>query len=126
VPPPRKRPAKTVEPTIQFRLRVMHRGEIALGPGKVELLRAIRAHGSIAQAAKTLEMSYMRAWTLVQVMNNAFREPLVTVDRGGAKGGEARLTDLGGEVLGLYEAMVKESRKATGRNWAKLKDRLKR
>jgi molybdate transport system regulatory protein len=103
----------------------MHDGEIAFGPGKAELLAGIRAQGSIAQAAKGLGMSYMRAWTLVKIMNRAFREPLVEVDRGGAEGGKARLTNLGTEVLGLYHEMLRKSRAATRPQWARLRRRLK-
>jgi molybdate transport system regulatory protein len=88
-------------------------------------MAAIRDRGSIAQAAKALEMSYMRAWSLVKIMNRAFREPLVIVDRGGVKGGEARLTQMGKEVSGLYAAMMKASRSATQPQWRKLRKKLK-
>ena len=48
-------------PTIQFRLRVLLGDDIAIGPGKVDLLEAIGATGSITAAAKTLGMSYRRS-----------------------------------------------------------------
>lgn len=125
MPKPRERSATADSSALQFRARVLHHGEIAFGPGKADLLKAIQTKGSISQAAKTLSMSYMRAWTLVNIMNNAFRDPLVMVGRGGAKGGEARLTSLGAEVLDLYEAIVKESRRATVGKWAQLRQMLK-
>jgi molybdate transport system regulatory protein len=80
----------------------MNRGEIALGPGKSDLLAAIEAQGSISGAAKGLGMSYMRAWTLVKIMNESFRGPLVAVDRGGPSGGSAHQTPHGREVQKLY------------------------
>ena len=110
---------------VQFRPRIFHQGEIALGPGKADLLTAIEAHGSIAKSAKSLGMSYMRAWTLVKIMNHAFREPLVELDRGGARGGTARLTPLGREVLTSYRTMIEQSEKATLKTWARLRRRLK-
>jgi molybdate transport system regulatory protein len=118
-------PAANSGPVLQFRPRIFHRGEIALGPGKADLLAAIQTHGSIAKGAKSLRMSYMRAWTLVKIMNQSFREPLVEVDRGGAKGGAARLSALGQKVLGLYGVMVTQSEKATQKTWAQLECLLK-
>jgi molybdate transport system regulatory protein len=103
----------------------LHQGEIALGPGKADLLAAIEVHGSIAGGAKSLEMSYMRAWTLVKVMNNAFQAPLVEVDRGGARGGAAKLTRPGQEILALYRAMIEQSENVTRANWTRLRRRLK-
>ena len=47
----------------------------ALGPGKIRLLEAIRKSGSISQAGRSLDMSYRRAWLLVDDMNHCFREP---------------------------------------------------
>jgi len=110
---------------MQFRPRIFHQGEIALGPGKADLLAAIEIHGSIARGAKSLAMSYMRAWTLVKIMNDSFRDPVVEVDRGGARGGAAHLTPLGQEVLTLYRTLISQSEKATHTTWARLRRRLK-
>jgi hypothetical protein len=66
-------PASSVRP----RIRVFRGEEIALGPGKVNLLEAIERTGTLAEAARSLGISYMRAWHLLQTMNACFREPLV-------------------------------------------------
>ena len=87
------------------RVRVRRGDEIALGPGKVDLLDAIERTGTLASAAEELGMSYMRAWRLVQTMNACFREPLVETARGGAARGRATLTETGREVRGLYRKM---------------------
>ena len=58
------------------RLHVLHRSEIALGPGKAELLEGIDELDSIAAAGR-MGMTYRRAWLLVETMNRCFREPLV-------------------------------------------------
>ncbi len=112
-------------PAVQFRPRIFHHGEIALGPGKADLLAAIAVHGTISGAAKSLSMSYMRAWTLVKIMNDAFRQPLVQVDRGGARGGAAHLTPLGQEALALYRTLIDQSEHATRKTWMLLRRRLK-
>jgi molybdate transport system regulatory protein len=86
----------------EFRLRI-HRGDdIAVGPGKVDLLEAIGATGSISGAARSLGMSYRRAWLLVDTMNRCFRTPVVQAEAGGKRGGGAQLTPLGAEVIRSY------------------------
>jgi molybdate transport system regulatory protein len=60
-----------------------------------------------------MEMSYMRAWTLLQTMNRHFKKPLVVTKRGGAKGGAAVVTDEGKAVLALYRRMEVLSLRAT-------------
>lgn len=76
-----------------------------LGPGKVELLERIRARGSIAAAGREMGMSYRRAWSLVEEMNAAFAEPLVTSTRGGPGGGGAEVTPAGETVITRYHAL---------------------
>ena len=105
----------------------MTRGdEILLGPGKADLLDAIRRGGSIRDAARELGMSYMRAWSLVRTMNGAFREPLVAASRGGAGHGGAALTSAGERVLALYRAMESASLCAMAADWKRLSRLLKR
>lgn len=86
----------------QLRIRIVFGDEAMLGPGKADLLERIRETGSIAAAGRSMAMSYKRAWSLVEEMNAAFREPLVESARGGALGGGARLTDAGQQVLAAY------------------------
>jgi len=97
----------------QPRLRILRGKDIAMGPGKADLLEQVAKHGSIAEAAAHLGMSYMRAWTLIKTMDRCFREPLVAVSRGGAKHGGAQLTATGCRVLALYRRMEKISLTAT-------------
>jgi molybdate transport system regulatory protein len=87
------------------KLRVMFGPEIAMGPGKAELLEAIEATGSISASAKRLGMSYRRAWLLVDTMNRCFREPLVASATGGSGGGGAHVTEFGRRVLARFRAM---------------------
>lgn len=91
---------------VHFKIRVTAGDAIALGPGKIELLNLIHAHGSIAAAAKQMKMSYRRAWELVDVMNQCFDEPLVMRSVGGSQGGGAQLTALGHQVLAQYQAIL--------------------
>lgn len=104
------------------RWRISRGGEIALGPGKADLLAAIARVGSISGAARELAMSYRRAWLLVEEMNRSFRRPLVTTSSW-RRGGTA-LTGEGREVLAIYRQIEAASRAATRRPLARLKRRL--
>jgi len=110
--------------SLRPRFRIARKGEIALGPGKVELLSAIDETHSLNQAAKKLGMSYMRAWLLVRKMNESFCEPLVDAERGGKKGGSTELTATGRRVLELYLAMEASALKSTARGWRELEKLL--
>ncbi|PTQ75231.1 winged helix-turn-helix domain-containing protein [Celeribacter persicus] len=97
----------------RLRLRIHFGDRLMLGPGKADLLEGIRDTGSIAAAGRAMSMSYKRAWSLVEDMNAAFREPLVASARGGTKGGGAHLTETGEAVLAQYRAIVAETEVAT-------------
>jgi molybdate transport system regulatory protein len=107
------------------RFRVFYKDEIALGPGKIELLKAIAQSGSLRRAATALGMSYMRAWQLVRTMNRCFREPLVQLARGGSTHGGATLSSTGTAALELYDKLEAESLAAT-RNTRQELDKLLR
>jgi molybdate transport system regulatory protein len=113
------------EVSIRPRLRVMVGNEIALGPGRVELLELIEKTGSLRAAALQMGVSYMRAWNLVRYTNKYFCQPLVEATRGGRVGGGARLTDAGREIITGYRQMETKSQRAIEQMWAKLKKSLK-
>lgn len=83
---------------IRFQLRVD--SETRIGPGKISLLEAVARGGSISAAARELEMTYRRAWELIDHMNKAFGQPVV-VGHAGSTGG-ASLTELGVEIVRRY------------------------
>lgn len=73
-----------------------------IGPGKIALLEAIKATGSISAAARKLDMSYRRAWLLVEEINASLRAPAVAAATGGKQGGGAAVTPVGEAVISLY------------------------
>jgi molybdate transport system regulatory protein len=85
-----------------------------IGPGKIALLEAIRATGSISAAARSLDMSYRRAWLLVEEVNHALREPAVAAETGGRRGGGAVVTPAGEQLVGLYRTIESHARTAAG------------
>ena len=86
-------------------LRVVLGEEVAIGPGKADLLQGVAETGSIAAAGRRLGMSYKRAWSLVEAMNAMFAEPLVEAAKGGAGGGGAALSPLGSAMLAAYRKL---------------------
>lgn len=79
--------------------------EPAMGAGKADLLDAIIETGSISAAGRSMNMSYRRAWMLVDTMNRCFREPLVRTAAGGQQGGGASVTEAGLIVLAEFRRM---------------------
>lgn len=111
---------------LQIRARLLHGADIALGPGKADLLEAIAATGSISAAARQLGMSYRRAWLLVDVMNRCFRAPLVETATGGSRGGGARLTAAGEVALGHYRRLQARLDAAAAAEYKALRALLKK
>ena len=91
------------------RLRILMGKTIALGPGKADLLDAISQSGSISAAARKMNMSYSRAWKLIEAMNRDFRFPLVVASSGGSGGGGTQLTDTGAEALKRYRCIEQKA-----------------
>jgi molybdate transport system regulatory protein len=107
-------------------IRVDLEGVGRLGPGKIKLLQAIDEHGSISAAGRALGMSYRRAWELVDDVNSCFGRPLVRMQMGGAKGGGARLTPLGKQLMSHYQAIETKAQKAAASHLKALQAAAKR
>ncbi|WP_298398271.1 LysR family transcriptional regulator [Sphingobium sp.] len=87
---------------LKIKIQIYCGDQIAMGPGKADLLDAIASEGSISAAGRKLGMSYRRCWLLVDVMNRCWDAPLVATSTEGAT-----LTGRGVEVLRDYRAVQK-------------------
>ncbi len=116
-----KQPKFTCRP----RIRIKAGNDIALGPGKVDLLEAIERTGSISAGARELGLSYRRAWDLVDTMNHCFKHPLVARVKGGKGGGGAQLTAEGHRMLDLYRTMETKTLKTINPEWKTVQKSLK-
>jgi molybdate transport system regulatory protein len=94
------------------RLRIVMSKGLILGPGKVDLLEAIERKGSISAAAREMDMSYRRAWLLVDALNQMFARPMVIAAPGGVRGGGAQITDFGRAVAAAYRRIEQKTRAA--------------
>lgn len=111
---------------IQFRLRITKGADIAVGPGKVDLLEAIAKTGSISAAARDLGMSYRRAWLLVDTMNRCFKQPVVAAEAGGKRGGGTQLTASGLRAVRHYRRIERSALRAASGELRALQRLLRR
>lgn len=88
---------------ILVRPRIYINDNISLGPGKIDLLRAINGFHSLSAAAKDLGIPYKRAWLLIDTLNKGIGKPVVMTSTGGSKGGGTILTTLGQNLLAWYD-----------------------
>ncbi len=111
---------------IKISLRILCGEEIAMGPGKADLLDAIDATGSISAAGRAMGMSYRRAWLLVDAMNRCWDQPLVETMPSGAARSVARLSAAGRRILGHYRALQAGAAMVEqGADWASLRQALR-
>lgn len=95
-----------------IKIRLYLNDKVALGPGKADLLDAIMQNGSISAAGRAMEMSYKRAWDLVNTMNESFAKPIVVTAKGGSHGGGAEVTEFGQQILKHYRQAQMNAEKA--------------
>lgn len=90
---------------LKLKIQLLCGDEIAIGPGKADLLDAIRDHGSISAAGRAMGMSYRRTWLLVDAMNRCWRDRIVETVPGGGRDRGAHVTPAGEALLSAYRAM---------------------
>jgi molybdate transport system regulatory protein len=107
------------EPRLWVKIVLPGRGDV--GPGKIALLSAIRDTGSISAAARSLELSYKKAWELIDELNGMFKTPVVETRIGGSERGGAQVTPLGARLIAIYEEAAKTANQANEALLAELK-----
>ena len=96
------RPKRRRALVLRGRVWVEIDGQIAITDAGADLLDQIIVSGSLSEAARRLHFSYRRAWMLLESMNRRWPKPLVTTKTGGQRGGGAKITELGQQVLRAY------------------------
>jgi molybdate transport system regulatory protein len=99
---------------LTLRVDFANRGKI--GRGKIRLLEMVAAHGSIAAAGRALNMSYRRAWLLIDSLNQCFKQPVAAKRLGGPGGGRTVVTPFGQTLIRNYRAMEKAATAAAAGN----------
>lgn len=97
--------SKSASPVPALSIRIDLDPEGRIGPGKIQLLENIQATGSISAAGRAMEMSYKRAWDLVDELNRICGQAAVERQTGGKNGGGAVLTTFGESLVSRYRAI---------------------
>jgi molybdate transport system regulatory protein len=111
-------------PQLSVRIDLDDRGRI--GPGKIELLEQIREHGSISAAGRAMDMSYKRAWDLVDEINRICGRAAVEPQAGGKNGGGAMLTQFGATLVARYRKIERDAARAVRKELTALKTDITR
>lgn len=115
----------TGPPDVSLIVRIDLGAHGRLGPGKLLLLERIAESGSISAAARSMNMSYRQAWDLVDQLNCAFDEPVVSSHAGGKAGGGAVLTPFGHSLIVTVRAIMRLAGQATSREVEALRVKLR-
>lgn len=92
---------------IKSRIWIEHENNVLLGEGRVQLLKAINDTGSLSKAAKSLNISYKKAWDLVDSVNKSAKQPVTINSIGGKGGGGAELTEYGKSLIQVFDDINK-------------------
>jgi molybdate transport system regulatory protein len=109
-------------PSLSVRIDLDAEGRI--GPGKIQLLENIREYGSISAAGRTMDMSYKRAWDLVDEINRICRQQAVERQTGGRNGGGAALTPFGVSLVTRYRKIERAAASAVRKELAALRSEI--
>ena len=104
---------------IKSRIWIESDKHVLLGEGRVHLLKAIEKTGSLSKAAKSLNISYKKAWHLIDAFNKSAKKPVTINSTGGKGGGGAELTDYGKSLILAFDDINKNC-------WAFLDEQLEK
>jgi molybdate transport system regulatory protein len=116
----------SAKPLPQLSVRIDLDAEDRIGPGKIQLLEKIQQFGSISAAGRVMDMSYKRAWDLVDEINRICGHAVVEPQAGGKHGGGAMLTPLGTALVARYRKIEREAARAVRKELAALRSDIRR
>lgn len=89
--------------SIKSRIWIESNGHVLLGEGRVQLLKAIEQTGSLSKASKILNLSYKKAWHLLDSINQSAKNPVTINTIGGKDGGGTILTNYGKTLIRVFD-----------------------
>lgn len=96
-----------MEYKIKSRIWIESDNNVLLGEGRVQLLKAINETGSLSKAAKSINISYKKAWGLLDSINKSAQKPVTINSIGGKGGGGAELTAYGKSLILAFDDINK-------------------
>jgi molybdate transport system regulatory protein len=107
---------------VRFKIWTEIEGRALVGPGRFQLLSALRRTGSINAAASDAGISYRRAWGQIREMERLLGQPLIVSNRGGKSGGGTELTAGAKKLIEDYEKLRRRVNKAIKASGAVIPD----
>jgi molybdate transport system regulatory protein len=107
---------------IKSRIWIEHKDHVLLGEGRVSLLKAIEETGSLSKAAKSLNLSYKKAWHLMDSVNKSAKKPVTINSVGGKGGGGTSLTEYGKSLIVAFDTINKNCWEFLDSQLAKIQD----
>lgn len=116
----------TAKPLPSLSVRIDLDPDGRIGPGKIQLLESIHACGSISAAGRAMDMSYKRAWDLVDEINQICGQAAVKRQTGGKHGGGATLTPFGVSLIERYRRIERAAADAARKDLVALRSDITR
>lgn len=110
---------------IHLKLRVLNdQGLPFMGRGPIELLQGIERLGSINQAAKEMNMSYVKAWKIIKKMETSLGGKILKTEIGGREYGGSELTPLATKVIEFFTAYEADVENFAQEQFTAIKERF--
>jgi len=97
---------KTEHLEVRYKVWLERGGQVALSDWRVQLLEEIDSRGSLAEAARHMNVPYKTAWYKLKEMEKCLGVALLASASGGPKGGGATLTEAGQEAVRRYQQLA--------------------
>jgi len=93
--------------------------------GLLQLLEGIDRHGSIQQAARDMELSYVKALKILNRVERELGEPLLIRQKGGASRGKSELTPFARQFAANFAKLRNKLVKAGNQAFSEFSGRFK-
>jgi len=91
---------------IKLKISILNdQGFHVIGPGPVRLLEKIGEHASINKAAKSMDLSYVKALKMLSYLEKDLGRPMVIRTKGGNDHGGSRLTPFAEKYIRRFREM---------------------
>lgn len=112
---------------IKLKISILNdHGFQVIGPGPLRLLEQIGEHKSINKAAKSMDLSYVKALKLLNFLEENMGRPMVIRTRGGNDRGGTRLTPYAEIYIDRYREFEKRIKRFAETEFDKFQNELKK
>lgn len=91
---------------VRTKVWVEQDGKVLLSDWRVALLEAVETTGSLAAAARQLEVPYRTAWRKLKALEAGWGVPLLITESGGPDGGRSTLTPEARELIRRFHLVA--------------------